>query len=376
MTADDRKDARPAKAAGAPSVLDALFGDLDDQTRQRFGLTPADEARNDGWDRRRREMDFTKVLPPPDQVGPADAPKSPWQLTRADWIAIAKRTMTQVNEDRVPEVAAGVTFYALLALFPALTAFVSIYGLFADPQKIIDNFELLNRFLPEGALTIILNQTTAITSAPQAALSLASVMGLLIAFYSANGGTKAMISAMNVAWFQKEKRGFLHLNLLAMAFTVGLALLVVVMFSAIAVLPALLRFLPIDRYTENLVAWLRWPIIFLAALLALAVFYRFGPSRRSGRWHWISPGALFAVVGLGIASALFSWYAANFANYNQTYGSLGAAIGLMMWLWIASMVVILGAEINSEVERQIKMENDIPVPGDPKADEAGTKPVA
>lgn len=356
------------------SVLEALFGDLDQPTRERFGIgqAPASES----WRSRRQRLDFAEVLPPPAQVGPAGAPKTPWHLGWSDWVAIAKRTLTQITEDRVPEVAGGVTFFALLALFPALTAFVSIYGLFANPQKIIDNFEILNRFIPESALTIILDQTEAITSAPQAALSLASVIGLLIAFYSANGGTKAMISAMNVAWFQKEKRGFLHLNLLAMTFTVGAAVLVVAMFSAIAVLPAVFSFLPVDRYTESLVNWLRWPIIFVAVLLALAVFYRFGPSRRSARWHWISPGALFAALGLAIASLLFSWYAANFANYNQTYGSLGAAIGLMMWLWIASMVVIVGAEINSEVERQIKIENEIPVPGDPEADEAGTTPVA
>ena len=357
-----------------PSVLDALFNDLDEPTRKRFGI--AQDTAGADWHARRQRLDPSQVLPPPDRVGPPGAPKSPWHLGWSDWVAIAKRALTQITEDRVPEVAAGVTFYTLLALFPALTAFVSIYGLFANPQKIIDNFEILNRFIPESGLTIILDQTEAITSAPQAALSVASVIGLLIAFYSANGGTKAMISAMNVAWFQKEKRGFLQLNLLAMTFTVGAAVLVVTMFSAIAVLPAVFSFLPVDRYTESLVNWLRWPIIFVAVLLALAVFYRYGPSRRSARWHWISPGALFAAVGLGAASLLFSWYAANFANYNQTYGSLGAVIGLMMWLWIASMVVIVGAEINSEVERQIKIENDIPVPGDPEADEAGTTPVA
>lgn len=358
------------------SLLDAVFDDLDAPTRERFGIGQDRAATAKGRTARRGRLDLSQPLPPPEAVGPPDAAKSPLHLGRSEWVSIFKRAMTQISEDRVPEVAAGVTFYALLALFPALTAFVSIYGLFADPQKIIDNFEMLNRFIPESALNIILDQTEAITSAPQAALSLASVIGLLIAFYSANGGTKAMISAMNVAWFQKEKRGFLRLNLVAIGFTVGAAVLVVTMFSAIAVLPALFGFLPIDRYTEELVAWLRWPIIFVAVLLALAIFYRFGPSRHSTHWHWISPGALFAAVGLGLASLLFSWYAANFANYNQTYGSLGAVIGLMMWLWIASMVVIAGAEINSEVERQIKIENEIPVPGDPEADEAGTTPMA
>lgn len=362
-----------------PSVLDALFDDLDDQTRRKYGIGPRGPGRGDllrKWRLQRRKLDFSQPLPPPEEVGPPDAAKSPWQLDRREWLAIGRRTVTQINEDRVPAVAAGVTFFALLAMFPALTAFISIYGLFADPQKIIDNFDMLSRFVPEGALNILLTQTEKITSAPQAALSLATVTGLLVAFYSANGGTKAMISAMNVAWFQKEKRGFVRLNLLAMAFTTGGAILVVLMFSAIALLPAVFSFLPLDQLAAPLVAWLRWPIIFVTVLLALAIFYRYGPSRRSARWHWISPGALFATVGLGLASLLFSWYAANFANYNQTYGSLGAAIGLMMWLWIASMVVVVGAEINSEVERQIKIDNDIPVPGDPKADEEGNKELA
>lgn len=361
------------------SILDAFFGELDEPTRRKYKIGPRKITRSErlrNWRRRKSRLDFSQPLPPPEQVGPPDAAKTPWQLSRSEWIAIAKRTMTQINEDRVPAVAAGVTFYTLLALFPALTAFVSIYGLFADPQKIIDNFEMLSQFIPTGALNIILDQTEAITSAPQAALSFASIMGLLIAFYSANGGTKAMISAMNVAWFQKEKRGFLRLNLLAMGFTVGGAAMVVTMFSLIAILPAVFSFLPMDQYTAGMAAWLRWPIIFCAVLIGLAVFYRYGPSRRSARWHWISPGALFAAIGLGTASLLFSWYASNIANYNQTYGSLGAVIGLMMWLWIASMVVIVGAEINSEVERQIKIDNEIPVPGDPQADEDGNKAMA
>ncbi|AUH34001.1 YihY/virulence factor BrkB family protein [Paracoccus tegillarcae] len=367
------------KATTTDSVLDAFFGELDDQTRQKFNIGPRKTSRADrlqSWRRRKAGLDFSQPLPEPEQVGPPDAAKTPAQLDGRDWLSIAKRASTQIGEDRVPAVAAGVTFYALLAMFPALTAFISIYGLFADPQKIIDNFEMLSRFVPTGALNIILDQTTAITSAPQAALSFASVLGLLVAFYSANGGTKAMISAMNIAWFQKEKRGFLRLNLLAMCFTVGGALLVVSMFSLIALLPAVFSYLPLDQYSTRVVSWLRWPIIFTAVLFALAVFYRYGPSRRSARWHWISPGAIFAAVGLGLASLLFSWYASNIANYNQTYGSLGAVIGLMMWLWIASMVVIVGAEINSEVERQIKIENEIPVPGDPEADEDGSKELA
>lgn len=329
-----------------PGVLDALFGDLDDSTRSRFGMKTEDPPR----------------AKTPARPHPAGKTIGLRDLTRADWIKIAKSTFEQIGTDRVTAVAGGITFFGLLSLFPALTAFVSIYGLVADPATISGHLDLLQSFLPQGALDIIRNQVEAITSSPGTALSLAGIGGLLVAFYSANGGVKALLSALNVAFFQTETRGFLRLNMVSMAFTLGGLVLVVLMLGVIAVLPILLQMLPLAQSTSSWVAVIRWPIMFGVLILALAALYRWGPDAPDSRWRWISPGAVLAAVGLVVTSILFSWYAANFADYNETYGSLGAVIALMMWLWFASTVVLVGAEVNSEIENHLRDLAGVPAP--------------
>lgn len=347
------------------TVTDALFGDLPPEARARFGLDAPDGAaaakpRAEGTSN--AAIKAAKAASPPPLI--AGGPDSPWQLSRASWMEIARRVLREVGKDRVTSVSAGVTFFGILALFPALTALVSIYGLFFDTDTIVGHIALLQRFLPEGAVGLIRDQITDIVSAPTQALGVATVIGLLTALYSANGGMKALIEALNIAWFESESRGFIKLNLVSLAFTLGAIVLVIVMLGLVTLLPAILDTLPLGRATEAVVSLARWPLMIAALIVALAVLYRFGPNKENAEWQWISPGAVAAAAGLLIASLLFSWYAANFADYNETYGSLGAAIGLMMWLWIASMVVMLGAEINSEVERQIQKENGLPLEDD------------
>lgn len=321
-------------------IVDALLGDLDDDTRRRFGL---------------------RVMPAPGgaPVVPPMAPRrrSVWSLRSGDLVAIARATAQEVGADRVTSVAGGITFFGLLSLFPAITAFVSIYGLVADPAAIARHLDILRQFLPEGALEIIRGQVDSILSAPGSALSLAGIGGLLVAFYSANGGMKALLSALNVAYFQTETRGFLRLNLVAMAFTLSGLLLLSLMLGAVAVIPIALRWLPLDSLdsvVHLLVLWLRWPAMLLMLMLALAAVYRWGPAAPDSRWRWVSPGAVVAAVALVVVSMLFSWYAANFADYNKTYGSLGAAVGLMMWLWLTATIVLVGAELNSAIERHLR----------------------
>lgn len=347
-----------------PTVTDALFGELTPEARERFGLDAPDlpaGGRSSGG-ATNAAIKAAKAAGAPPLV--ANGPATPWDLSRRSWIEIAGRVYREIGKDRVPSVSAGVTFFGLLALFPAITAFVSIYGLFFDSETIVGHIALLERFLPAGAVDLIRKQIVSIVEAPARALGLATIIGLLTALYSANGGMKALIEALNVAWFEKEGRGFIKLNLISLSFTLGAIVLVMVLLGLITILPAILRALQFGQLGETLVTFLRWPLMIAALTVALAVIYRWGPDKDDAEWHWISPGALFATAGLLIASLLFSWYAANFANYNETYGSLGAAIGLMMWLWIASMVVMLGAEINSEVERQIQKENGIPLEDD------------
>lgn len=331
-----------------PGVYDALFGPLDDKTRRRFGLQRS-EADASGHadsrgDRPRQQMTL-------------------WQLRFADVVAITKATFRQIGDDRVTAVAGGVTFFGLLSLFPAITAFVSIYGLVADPDTITRHLDVLESFLPAGALDIIRTQVESIAASPSSALSLAGIMGLLIAFYSANGGMKALLSALNVAFYQKETRGFLQLNLVAMGFTLCGLLLLALMLGVVAVIPILLQWIPLPGDSAMTISLLRWPALFMVLVLALAAIYRWGPAAPDARWRWISPGAVFASVALVGASMLFSWYAANFANYNETYGSLGAAIGLMMWLWLSATIVLVGAEINSEAQRRMRQIAGEPLAG-------------
>lgn len=352
-----------------PDVYDAFFGPLPADWRARRGL--ADQPGGGPPRLAGGAVDAgakTKIAnagPPPRRPG---APSSPWQLSRKSWVAVLKRTAEEFTRDRVTSVAGGVTFFALLALFPAITALVSIYGWLADPASITEHLNTLNRFLPDSAVELLAGQVQAIASAPKSALSIAGIIAILIALWSANGGMKAMIEALNIAWFETEKRSFIKLNLVSLAMTLTAIVGIILLLLAIAVIPTILRIVMAGSAVETIVNLARWPVMLGLLILGLAFIYRFGPSKDDPGWQWISPGALVAALGLMIASMGFSFYVSNFANYNETYGSLGAAIVMMMWLWIAAIVVMTGAELNSEVERQIKIENGVPPKGDDDLD--------
>lgn len=331
-----------------PGVLSALFDPLDERTRRRFGL-PAPEG---------------EPAPPPQASILNRKGRMPGlrDMRRRDVIQVAQSVLTQIGTDRVTSVAGGVTFFGLLSLFPAITAFVSLYGLYADPTTIETHLELMKNLLPASSLDIIRGQVVTIASASNGALSLAGIVALLVAFWSANGGMKALLSALNVAFFQRETRSFVRLNLVAMVFTISGLALIALMLAVVAVIPAMLRMLPLSGGGETLVSVIRWPIMFGVLVLALAAVYRYGPAAPKSRWRWISPGAIFAAIALVVTSMLFSWYAANFGNYNETYGSLGAVVALMIWLWLNATILLIGAEINSEIERHLKRMAGLDVP--------------
>jgi membrane protein len=276
----------------------------------------------------------------------------PWHIPWRGWKDIFWRTYNQISEDRLLAVAAGVVFYGLLALFPALTALVSLYGLFAEPSRISDQLSLLTGFLPEGAMSIIREQVNRITAKGGTQLSLGFVFGLAVAFWSANAGMKALIDALNVIYGEKEKRGFISLNLQSLALTLGGMLGILVAVAAVVILPIALALVGLGGWTEFILRLSRWPILLLLVIVGLAVLYRFGPSREEPRWEWLTIGGVLAAVAWLISSVLLSWYLSNFANYDATYGSLGAAIGMMMWMWISSIIILFGAELNSEIEHQ------------------------
>jgi membrane protein len=283
----------------------------------------------------------------------------PLQIPWRGWKDIFWRTYAEMQSDRLLSIAGGVAFFVLLAIFPAITALVSAYGLFFNTGTIINNLSLLNDVVPANVLSIVSEQAKRIASNSGGALSVGIVVGILVSLWSAMSGVKAMIDALNVIYEQQEGRSFLKLNLVALLFTLGGFAAFLLAIAAVIVLPLILSPIGLGSWAETLTRMLRWPVLLVVLLIGLAVLYRYGPYRRAARWQWVSVGSVFAAVTWIAASYLFSWYLSRFANYNATYGSLGAVVGLMMWLWISTIVVLLGAELNAEIEHQTARDSTV-----------------
>ena len=280
----------------------------------------------------------------------------PLQIPWTGWKDILWRTYERTGEDRLLAIAAGVVFFGLLAVFPAITALVSCYGLIANPETIGANLQTLALMLPEGSFQIVQDQITRVLSKGNTALGATFLFGLALAIWSANAGVKAVIDALNVVYEEREKRGFIRLNLLSLAFTTGGIAALILMVSAVVAMPLALDHVGLAPESQLIVSLTRWPLLLAILLTALGVLYRFGPSRRPARWEWLSIGTVVAALLWIVGSSLLSWYLSNFANYNATYGSLGAAIGLMMWMWMSAIIVLCGAELNSEIEHQTALD--------------------
>jgi membrane protein len=268
-----------------------------------------------------------------------------------DWKEVAKRVYKAMTDARLMAVAAGIVFYGLLAFFPAITAFVSIYGLVADPATIRDHISLLAGMLPAGGFDIMREQVERILEKGGGELSFAFLFGISLAIWSANAGMKAMMDALNVIYGVPETRNFFQLNAVSLALTVGGITMLLLAIASVVLFPLLLSLFGLGGWGDSFAPLLRWPILFFGVLLAMAVLYRFGPSPHGAHWRWITPGSALATTLWILGSALLSWYLSNFGNYDATYGSLGAAIGLMMWMWMSSVVILLGAQLNTVLDK-------------------------
>jgi membrane protein len=277
----------------------------------------------------------------------ADAPH---QIPRKGWKDILIRTWKEYNEDQIPLVSAGVTFYALLAIFPGLGAFAALYGLFADVADAQKDLQTLSIILPGDALKFFGAQMVRLSEAHTGGLSLAFLLSLALSIWSANGAVKAIMTALNIAFDETETRGYVHRTVLSLGITVGFTLLSMAIVVGMTAPAALEPF--IGEASSTVLGWITWPVLILVLGLALALVYRYGPSRDNVRWRWISWGSVSAVALWATASAAFSAYVANFAHYDRTYGPLGAAVGFMMWVYVSAQVALLGAELNSEIEHQ------------------------
>jgi membrane protein len=280
----------------------------------------------------------------------ADPASNPLEISPRGWRKIFRRTVQEFNQDQIPAVAAGATFFALLSIFPALAAFVALYGLFADVDAARAQIETLAGLLPSGAVSVMEDQISRLAAQDHSRLGATFVISLLVSLWASNAGVKALLGGLNVAYEEREHRGFITLNLISLSFTLGCVLFTVAAVAAIAAAPPTLEALHISRWVR--LSLLRWPILLLAVMGLLSLLYRYGPCRARARWRWITPGSSLAAAGWMAMSLLFSWYVANFGHYDRTYGSLGAVVGFMTWIWLSLIVVLAGAELNSEMESQ------------------------
>jgi membrane protein len=278
--------------------------------------------------------------------------RSPAQIPGRGWWIAIKQTANGFSEDRLMTEAAGCTFYTLLAIFPALASLISLYGLVANPATIAAQIATLEGIVPGGGMDILKDQVASLTSHGSQALGFGLISGVLISLWSANSGIKSLFDALNIVYHEKEQRGFFFRTILSLCFTMGALLFMIVSLASIVVVPIVFNYVGLGSQLPVILAVLRWPLMVVVLTLFLGLIYRFGPSRQHVHWQWVTWGSAFASITWVIASLGFSYYVANFGSYNKTYGSLGAAVGFMTWIWISTMVVLLGGELNAELERQ------------------------
>jgi membrane protein len=276
----------------------------------------------------------------------------PSEIPTLGWKDILLRVYNGISEDRILANAAGVTYYALLALFPGIAALVSIYGLFADPNTIISHVDTVAGFAPGGAIDVVRDQLTRVSAQGSTTLGVSFLIGLAISLWSANSGIKALFDSLNVVYGEEEKRSFIRLNLITLSFTIATIVFLLIALVCIVALPVVLNYLPLPGATSVILEVARWPILLVLVAFGLTLIYRNGPSRTEPRWQWITWGSAFAAIVWLAASAVFSWYSAHFGSFNKTYGSLGAVIGFMTWMWLSIIVVLIGAKLNAEIEHQ------------------------
>ncbi len=277
---------------------------------------------------------------------------SPGQIPWPGWKAVIGRTAREAISDRVSLVSAGCAFWATLALFPAITMLIFIYGLVFDPATVEPQLQVIARFVPSSAFTLISDRVHQLVSQRQGTLGVGLLISTAVALWSSATGTKSLLSALNMAYEEEEQRSFLRFQFVAFAMTLCAMLGAVLAIAILVFLPAVISFVGLSAHAKLLLRLAGMAVLLVFVLLSLSVLYRFGPSRRQAKWHWVTPGSLLATLLWLAASALFTLYVADLANYDATYGPLGTVVAIMMWFWVTIYAVMLGAELNSELELQ------------------------
>ena len=285
--------------------------------------------------------------------------RAPWQIPWRGWKDVALRVKDEWGDDHVGMSAAAVAFYSFLALIPALAALVSILGLVSrggDPEEVIDD---LFGALPEEARQLMTGQLEAISESSSSSLSFGLVIGVVLSIWTASGAIGQLMNTINIAYDEEETRGWIRRKLIALGLTFGAIVFVATAVFTVVALPAIIDRTGLGFGTRRLLYILIWPGLAIGFMLALAVMYRVAPDRRPARWRWVSVGSVFALVAWIAVTLGFRVYVSNFGSYNETYGSLAGVIIALFWLWLTAVIVLLGAEINAELEHQTAQDTTI-----------------
>ncbi|PMR75895.1 YihY/virulence factor BrkB family protein [Billgrantia endophytica] len=285
--------------------------------------------------------------------------EQPKEIPGPGWLDIVWRVKDGLGDDRVNMLAAGIAFYSLLSLFPAIAAVISLWALVFDPQDLTRQIGELSRFVPPGGAGLITGQAQEVSDNTDTGLSLTALFSLAIAMFVASKGVRGMMVGLNVVYGEQEQRGVFHRALVVAALTLGLILMSLATISFIALFPLAIGMLGLDSTSVRVIGWLRWPVLLLIMMFVIAVLYRFGPYRRSPRWEWVSVGTVTATLLWLLGSGGLSLYVGHVAHMSELYGSLGAVVVLMLWFWLSAFVVLLGAEINAEMERQTRHDTTV-----------------
>ena len=281
--------------------------------------------------------------------------KKPTDVPSSGWKHIGLAVKDEIGDNNVSIVSAGVAFYAFLAVFPAIGALVSIYGLAMDPQSLQGQLENLAQVMPQQAFEIIEAQLKDLVSTSGSALSWSLAIGILLSIWSANKGTKSLFTGIDIAYDTKDDRGFIKQNALTLLFTFGAILLVIISLAIIVLWPVMIDKVPLPSTIKGLITWLRWVILAALVVFFLAAVYRYAPAKRTSEFKWVLPGALLATALWLIASWGFSFYVKNFGSYGEVYGSISAVVVMLLWLFLTSFIILIGAELNSEIEKYARI---------------------
>jgi len=281
----------------------------------------------------------------------------PREISPRGWKDVLWRAWGQVSDQNLFLIAGGVTYAVLLALFPGLAALVSVYGLVFDAGQIERQVAALSGILPAQTQDLLIQELHSLVQASHGTLGLAAIVGFLLALWSTSRGMSGLITAVNIAYQEKEHRGFFKFNLITFGLTLGLLVGGIMVIALVAVLPAAVHLLAVGPATKWLLLIVQWPLLIILVMLGLAVLYRFAPDRDKPQWRWVSPGAISAAILWIVGSVGFTFYVANFNSYNRTYGSLGGVVILLTWLYLSALMLLFGAVINAQSERQTRKDS-------------------